>query len=83
VKKFSFKTEGVCTKQIDFSIEDEKLHDVKFHGGCPGNTAAISKLLEGYDAKEAVKILKGNICGHKRTSCADQLAIAVEKCLSR
>ncbi len=50
-------------------------------GGCPGNLAAISKLLEGRDAAETVKILKGNDCGGRGTSCADQLAIAVEEAL--
>ena len=82
MQNYSYQTHGVCAKQITFGLEDGKLHDVKFYGGCPGNTAAIGKLLEGADAGKAVSILKGNDCGGKGTSCADQLAIAVEEALS-
>ncbi|SFG61977.1 TIGR03905 family TSCPD domain-containing protein [Oribacterium sp. WCC10] len=81
--KYSMRTAGVCASQIEFGIEDGKLKDVRFHGGCPGNTLAISKLLEGYDAKKAVDILKGNVCGGKGTSCADQLAKGIEQALSQ
>lgn len=80
---YSITTNGTCSTQIDFSLDEEgKLHNVTFHGGCPGNTKAIGKLLEGYDAKQAVDILKGNQCGMRGTSCADQLAQGVEKALN-
>ena len=82
MQNYSYQPKGVCSKQINFDIEDNKLYNVKFTGGCPGNTAAISKLLEGMDAERAVAILKGNDCAGKGTSCADQLAIAVEQALS-
>ena len=62
-----------------FDLEDGTLKNVKFIGGCPGNTKAIAKLLEGADAKRTVDLLKGNDCGGRGTSCADQLAIAVEQ----
>lgn len=81
MQNYSFQTHGVCARQITFGLEDGKLHDVKFYGGCPGNTVAIGKLLEGTDADKSVSILKGNVCGGKGTSCADQLAIAVEEAL--
>ncbi len=81
MQNFSYDTHGVCSRKITFGIEDGKLYNVTFYGGCPGNTAAIGKLLEGADAKNAVAILKGNDCGQKGTSCADQLAIAVENAL--
>ena len=77
----TYKTQGVCAQMISFSIEDGLLHDVKFYGGCPGNTLAISKLIEGYDAKKLVDMLKGNDCGGRGTSCADQLARGVEEAL--
>ena len=82
MQNYSYQTRGVCAKKIDFEIEDGKLHNVKFTGGCPGNTAAVGKLLEGMDADKAVAILKGNDCNGKGTSCADQLAIAVEQALA-
>lgn len=83
MEKISYKPTGVCARQIDFALEDGIIHDVKFHGGCAGNTSAISKLLEGADAERTVKILKGNLCGAKSTSCADQLAIAIEKAMHK
>lgn len=83
MNNYSYRTQGTCSSQIDFSLEDGKLYHVKFHGGCPGNTAAIAKLLEGADAAKAVSILKGNQCGMRGTSCADQLAIGVEKALQQ
>ena len=79
--KHTFIPQGVCARQIDFEIEDGKLHNVQFTGGCNGNTKAIGKLLEGADAKWAVETLKGNLCGMKGTSCADQLAKGVEMAL--
>lgn len=79
--KYSYTPSGVCARKIDFEIEDGKLSNVKFYGGCDGNTKAISKLLEGADASRTVEILKGNLCGMKGTSCADQLARGIEKVL--
>jgi len=81
-KDYVFGTSGVCAKQIAFSIEDGKLHNVRFAGGCPGNTAAIGKLLEGADARATATLLKGNDCGGRGTSCADQLARGIEKALA-
>ena len=83
MKDFSYTPERVCSKQINFSVDDEgKLHDVNFLGGCPGNLPAIGKLVEGKDAKEIANILRGNPCGARGTSCADQLAIAIDKAIS-
>ena len=72
----------VCSRRISFSLEDGKLHDVRFVGGCDGNLKAIGKLVEGADAKEIAAILRGNDCGGRGTSCADQLARAVEEALA-
>lgn len=83
MKNFTYNPRGVCARQINFALEDGKLHNVRFFGGCPGNTAAIGKLLEGVDASKAVSILRGNDCGGRGTSCADQLAIAVGQALEQ
>jgi uncharacterized protein TIGR03905 len=83
MQNYSCQPKGICAKQITFGIEDNKLHNVKFYGGCPGNTSAISKLLEGREASEAISILKGNDCGGRGTSCTDQLATAVEQALKQ
>lgn len=65
--------------QIDFDIDGGKLYNVQFLGGCNGNLKAIGKLVEGKDAKEVASILRGNTCGMKGTSCADQLAKAIDE----
>ena len=75
---FSYATQGVCARTITFDIEDGKIYNLKFDGGCVGNLQAIAKLVEGKDAKQVADILKGNDCRGKGTSCADQLAKAIE-----
>ncbi len=78
----TFKPKGVCSFQIDFDIDDEnKLHNTSFMGGCNGNLKAIGRLVEGKDAAEIADILRGNLCGMKGTSCADQLAKAIDQAI--
>ena len=78
MEKITYKTSGVCARTIHFTRNDDgTITDVSFDGGCDGNLKAISKLVEGMKAEEIAAKLKGNICGFKRTSCADQLARAV------
>lgn len=80
MKSYSYEPERVCSKKIDFDVADDgTLHNVKFTGGCPGNLVAISRLVEGQDAKKIADLLRGNPCGARGTSCADQFAIAVDK----
>jgi uncharacterized protein (TIGR03905 family) len=78
---YVYTPEGVCSQLIEFDIEDGKLYNLRFTNGCPGNLKAISKLLEGADARWAADTLRGNTCGNKLTSCADQLAQAIEQAL--
>ena len=78
---FEYAPQGVCSHKINFDIIDGKLHNVRFTGGCPGNLIAISKLVEGKDAKEVATLLEGNQCGMRGTSCADQLAKAIKSFL--
>ena len=66
---FEYAPQGVCSRKINFDIIDGKLHNVRFTGGCPGNLIAISKLVEGKDAKEVASLLEGNQCGMRGTSC--------------
>lgn len=81
--KYSFNTRGTCSKAINFELIDGKVHDLSFVRGCDGNLKAIGKLVEGQDAREIIGLLKGNRCGLKKTSCADQLAIALEEALAK
>jgi len=80
---FEFKTSGTCSTKVNFDIKNGKVHNVSFEDGCNGNLKAIGVLVEGMDAVELVKKLKGNTCDTRKTSCADQLAKAVEKQLSK
>ena len=75
--QYTYKTNGVCASTIKFDYENGVVSNVSFVGGCNGNLKAISKLVDGMTADEIVQKLKGNTCGWKQTSCADQLAIAV------
>lgn len=80
--KYSYKTRGTCAALINFEINDGILSNVAFTGGCNGNLKAISKLVEGKKAEDIAALLKGNTCGGKPTSCADQLAIAITAALA-
>ena len=75
--KYQFLTNGVCAKAIQFDINDGVITNVEFMGGCPGNTKAVAKLVDGMKADRIAEILLGNDCAGKGTSCADQLAKAV------
>ncbi len=81
--KYQYRPRGVCSQQITFDLEDGKLHDIEFYGGCNGNLKAIGKLLEGADAQWAIDTLSGNTCGPRPTSCADQLTVAVKQALAQ
>lgn len=76
---YTYNTKGTCASQIIFDLEGDKVHNIKFIGGCNGNLKAISKLLEGMSVDYIYDKLKGNLCKEKGTSCADQLAIAVKE----
>lgn len=78
---YTFKTQEVCSKQIDFDIVDGKIYNVKFLGGCNGNLKAIGKLVDGQEASKIINILEGNTCGPRKTSCADQLAKAIKEAI--
>jgi len=77
--EYSYKTSMVCSQQINFNIDGNIITNVSFLGGCNGNLKAISKLVDGMTVEEIEAKLKGNTCGRRPTSCADQLAKAVRK----
>lgn len=75
----NYKTKGVCSQQISYDITDGKVYNVKFLGGCAGNTQGVAKLVDGMPADEVIDRLSGIQCGFKGTSCPDQLAIALKQ----
>ncbi|MBQ3708751.1 MAG: TIGR03905 family TSCPD domain-containing protein [Clostridia bacterium] len=79
--RYEYRTQGTCSSAVSFDIEDGKLSNVVFTGGCNGNLKAIGRLVEGKDAREIADLLRGNLCGFKNTSCADQLSKAIDRAL--
>lgn len=79
MQHYSYSPKGVCSVQIDFDIEDGLLHNVRFTGGCNGNLKALGRLVEGKPATEIADILRGNQCGMRGTSCADQFSKAIDE----
>ncbi|MFI3226834.1 MAG: TIGR03905 family TSCPD domain-containing protein [Clostridia bacterium] len=74
---FIVKPQNVCPTEISFDLDGDVIHNVSFTKGCNGNLKAIGKLVEGMTVCQIEGILKGNTCGKNKTSCTDQLAIAV------
>ena len=81
--QYEYRTHGTCSNIIWFEIEDNKVKNVKFNGGCNGNLKGIAALVEGMDAAEAAKKLSGIKCGFKQTSCPDQLAQALAQAIAK
>lgn len=79
--QYEYKTSGTCSQRIFFEIEDGKLKNVQYLGGCNGNLKGISSLVEGMDVDEVIARLEGTTCGMKNTSCPDQLARALKEAI--
>ena len=79
---YTFTPRGVCSRKIDFTLENGIIKNVRFTGGCSGNTQGVAALCIGRPAAEVVGIIKGIRCGVKGTSCPDQLATALEQAIA-
>ncbi len=77
--RYTYKTKIVCSKEISFDINDNVITNISFVGGCNGNLKAISKILDGWTVEQIEEKVKGNTCGMRPTSCADQLCLAVRE----
>ena len=77
--EFNYKTKGTCSREIAFEIEDGKVKNVQFFGGCNGNLKGIAALVDGMDIDEVITRVEGIRCGSKVTSCPDQLAQALKE----
>ncbi|WMC91144.1 TIGR03905 family TSCPD domain-containing protein [Kineothrix sp. MB12-C1] len=77
-----YQPKGVCPSSIDVELSDDIIQSVSFTGGCNGNLQGISKLVEGMKAQDAIERLQGITCGHRVTSCPDQLANALTAMIS-
>ena len=74
----NYKTRGTCSREISFDVVDNKVTNVRFLGGCSGNTHGVAALVEGMDVNEAIKRMDGIDCAGRGTSCPDQLAKALK-----
>ena len=77
--RYEMKPQGVCSNKISFDLNGDVVTNVVFTNGCNGNLKAIGKLVDGMTVEQIEGDLRGNICGNKSTSCADQLARVVRK----
>ena len=82
---YEYKTQGVCSQKINFDIVEKDgrkiVSNVKFTGGCHGNTQGVARLVEGMEVHDAISRMEGIKCGFKPTSCPDQLAQAIKGAL--
>ena len=74
---YEYRPRGVCSRKITFDIEDGKVSNVAYEGGCNGNLKGIGRLVEGMDVEECISKIEGIQCGFKNTSCPDQLTKAL------
>lgn len=74
-----FKTTGVCAKEIGINVENDIITEIKFFGGCDGNTTGLENLLVGMNKNDVVKKLSNITCGTKKSSCPDQLSKILEQ----
>ncbi len=75
----SYVTHGVCSRAINIELDGSIIKKVEFIGGCNGNTKGVAALIKGMDIDEAISRLDGITCGHRPTSCPDQLARALKE----
>lgn len=78
-----YRTRGTCSRSIEFDLDDGIVRNVKFNGGCSGNSQGIAALVEGMKAEDVIARCKNIMCGMKGTSCPDQLAKALEEALNK
>ena len=81
--RYSVKPKGICPTDIAFDLEGNVVKNVVFTRGCDGNLKAVSKLIDGMTVDQIEGILGGNLCGNRGTSCADQLAKALEQAIQK
>ena len=81
--EYIYKPKGVCSNLITIELDGETIRKVEFAGGCSGNGRGISQLVRGGNAKEGIQSLRGVRCGTGKTSCPDQLSLALEQALEQ
>lgn len=78
-----YQPKGVCSRKMEIELEDGIITSLRVTGGCDGNLTGICALVKGRPANEVIEQLRGIRCGLKKTSCPDQLAIALEQAIQQ
>ena len=81
--KYTYKPKGTCSTLMQVEVEDGIVVDVQVTAGCSGNLQGIRALVKGMPVQEAINRMSGIRCGRRSTSCPDQLAIALSKCVEQ
>ena len=79
---YTFYPQGVCSRKIDLDIENSRVPNIHYLGGCNGNLKALGALAEGMTVEEVIQRLDGIHCGERSTSCSDQLARNLKQVLA-
>ena len=80
MKTYTYTPKGVCSMKITFDVdENDIVSNIKFTGGCNGNTQGVAALANGRKKEELISLLEGIRCGFRPTSCPDQLAQALKE----
>ncbi len=77
----TYDAKGICASKVEFDVEEGVIKNISFVGGCDGNHKGLAALAEGMTPEEAAKRMRGITCGPRKTSCPDQLAVALEEFL--
>ena len=81
---YTFRPRGVCSQDMRVEVDDQGIiQKLQVYGGCSGNLQALSILVQGLPAREAIDRLKGIRCGFRSTSCPDQFARNLERVLDQ
>ncbi len=84
MREIDFRPSGICASRIQITLDDnDKVTDLRFTGGCDGNHKGLRALVIGMSAEEAAARLEGITCGYKRTSCPDQVSVALRQALAK
>ena len=78
-RTINYQTRGTCSRAIEIELDGDTVENVRFIGGCDGNTHGIANLVRGMNVNDVIEKLSGIKCGFKSTSCPDQLACALKK----
>lgn len=79
MQSFTYRPSGVCPRNFEIAVEDDKLVSFRADGGCNGNLKGIGRLVAGMPIDEVIRRLEGVRCGGKDTSCPDQLSRALKE----